>query len=236
MENTKQKLSLKDLQLEFTKGFLNNYNVELVKTAMFFVYDRMQDEINELKSNLENKGIVEKTKKYAIERHRSTNHAYDGQPYEVHLQMVFDTATKFIHLMPEIDGDCVLAACWAHDICEDCRETYNDIKSQTNEQVAELAYALTNEKGKSRSERANDKYYSDMKKVPGAVFIKICDRIANYQYSCGLIANNQSSKMQADISMAKKYEKEMNNFIEKLYREDYKEMFDYINDINKFIN
>jgi hypothetical protein len=33
-----------------------------------------------------------------------------------------------------------------HDVIEDCRETCNDVKKATNEEIAELAYALTNKK------------------------------------------------------------------------------------------
>ena len=33
-----------------------------------------------------------------------------------------------------------------HDVIEDCRETYNDVNKATNEEIPELAYALTNEK------------------------------------------------------------------------------------------
>ena len=63
-----------------------------------------------------------------------------------HLQMVFDTAGKFICLVPEGRRENVLAACRVHDVIEDCRETYNDAKKATNEKITELTYALTNEK------------------------------------------------------------------------------------------
>lgn len=42
---------------------------------------------------------------------------------------------------------------------------------------------MSNEKGKTRAERANDKYYEGIRNTPGAVFVKLCDRIANVQYS-----------------------------------------------------
>lgn len=221
MENTK--ISLEEMQEDYTKSFTNNYSVGLIKGAMSFVYDKMKVEINELKSELDNENIIKRTKEYAINCHESTNHKYDKEhPYELHLNAVFNAANKFIHLVPENERACVLAACYAHDLIEDCRVTYNNVAKETNKTVAELVYALTNEKGKNRDERANDKYYSDMKKVPGAVFIKLCDRIANYKYS----------KVNGDGSMAIKYRNEMNNFIKKLYRPDYNVMFDYLNEIN----
>jgi (p)ppGpp synthase/HD superfamily hydrolase len=161
--------------------------------------------------------MIEKAKNYAIECHNTTGHLYDGKPYEIHLQMVFDTAKKFIYLIPAEAQENVLAACWVHDVIEDCRQTYNDVKAKTNETIAELAYALTNEKGKTRKERANNKYYKDIRETPFATFIKVCDRIANYEYS-----KQQGSRM------AELYEKEMSHFLNILYDAKYEYLFNYL--------
>ena len=164
--------------------------------------------------------ISEKAKQYAISCHRDTNHKYDDQPYEVHLQMVADAAVKFIHLIPEHERENVIAGCWVHDCIEDCRQTYNDVKTATNITVAELAYALTNEKGRNRKERANDKYYQGIRETPYAVFVKLCDRIANAQYS-----QRNNSKM------AVLYREENPAFCSKLYDEKYDELFVYLKDV-----
>lgn len=161
--------------------------------------------------------MIEKTKEYAIDCHDMTAHQYDGKPYDTHLQMVFDTAKKFIHLIPENEQENVLSACWVHDVIEDCRQTYNDVKAKTNTTIAELAYALTNEKGKTRKERANDKYYEGIKQIPFAVFIKVCDRVANFEYS-----KQQGSRM------SEMYEKEMDVFVAKLYDAKYEELFNHL--------
>ena len=161
--------------------------------------------------------IIEKARSYAIGCHERTLHLYDGKPYVTHLQMVVDTANKFIYLVPLEHRDNVVAACWVHDVIEDCRQTYNDVKKQTNEEIAELAYALTNEKGRTRKERANDKYYDGIRQTPFASFVKVCDRIANYEYS-----KKQSS------AMVGVYEKEMQEFISKLYDARFEELFRYL--------
>lgn len=165
--------------------------------------------------------MIEKTKIYAIECHRLTNHLYDDKPYEIHLQMVFDVAKKFIHLIPENEQENVLAGCYVHDVIEDTRQTYNDVQKATNTRIAELAYALTNEKGKSRKERANDKYYSGIRQTPYATFIKVCDRIANFEYS-----------KQKGSRMVEMYTKEMEDFISKLYDEKYDEIFKHLSNIS----
>lgn len=124
-----------------------------------------------------------KSRVYGMSCHEKVNHCYDGYPYSFHLEMVYLFAKKYIHLLPEQDRENALCACWVHDVIEDARQTYNDVKKATNEDVAEIAFALTNEKGKTRKDRANDKYYEGVRDINAAVFVKICDRLANVKYS-----------------------------------------------------
>lgn len=166
--------------------------------------------------------INEKARIYAIEKHRDANHMYDQYPYEFHLQMVVNAAKQFLHLIPEEAQHNVLAGCWVHDVIEDARETYNDVKKALNEDVAELAYALTNDKGRNRSERAGKKYYEGIRNTPYATFIKLCDRIANVTHS-----KNTGSRM------LNVYRKENTAFVEKLHDEKYVEVIAYLEDLLK---
>ena len=161
--------------------------------------------------------MLEKTIAYATASHKNVNHFYDEHPYDFHLNMVYEVAQKFKHLLPEDALEEVYCGCWVHDIIEDARETYNDVLKHTNRTVAELAFALTNEKGRTRAERANDAYYNGIRKTPHATFIKLCDRIANVTYS-----KNQNS------GMLQKYRKENPQFIKKLYVAEFKEMIDFL--------
>lgn len=150
--------------------------------------------------------MINLIKTFAIEAHETVNHKYAGQPYSYHLYMVALAANEFLDYIHEDDKDDVLAACWLHDTIEDCRMSYNDIKNISNERVADMVYALSNEKGKTRAERANDKYYEGIRKVRYAAFIKLCDRIANVRHS----KKEQSS-------MFALYKKENINFVVKLF-------------------
>ena len=47
----------------------------------------------------------------------------------------------------------------------------------------EIAYALTNEKGRTRAERANEKYYEGIRSTKYAPMVKYADRIANLRFS-----------------------------------------------------
>ena len=141
-------------------------------------------------------------KNWCIEQHERTNHMYDAYlPYSFHLRMVVQAFNDFKHLLPENlltrEDSCyhnsfetvdetlsaLEYACWGHDLIEDTRVSYNDVKRALGYNAAEIIYAVTNEKGKNRKERANDKYYEGIRNTPGAVFVKLCDRIANVQYS-----------------------------------------------------
>ena len=164
--------------------------------------------------------ILEKAREFAEYHHNGTNHKYDGKPYTYHLSMVVEVAERFIHLIPVNKRYAVLAACWCHDTIEDCRVTYNDVKSELGEEVANIVYALTNEKGKTRKERANDKYYEGIRETEFAVFVKLCDRIANIQYSY-----SQRSRM-SDM-----YKKETPDFIKSIYDEKYEQLFHYLENL-----
>ena len=108
-----------------------------------------------------------------------------------------------------------LSACWTHDVINDCRQTYYDVKKICGEDVAEITYALTNEKGRNRKERANGAYYTGIRQTPYATFVKLCDRLANVKYS----KDNGSTMM--DV-----YRKEQAYFKLSLYTEWLKPMFD----------
>jgi len=157
-------------------------------------------------------------REYAIGCHKDTNHTYgNGEPYFVHLRMVAKHAASFIHLLPPDLHDTALKTAWTHDVIEDCRQTYNDVKNIAGYEVAEATYALTNEKGKNRAERANAIYYKGILENRVAHFIKICDRLANAEYS----KRNGSSMLNA-------YQKENGYFKTWLHCSEFSVMFDVL--------
>jgi len=154
-------------------------------------------------------------RKEAANVHEHVNQHYDKYPYFYHLNKV---ATNVIEFVPEIitkkeDILPVLFGAYFHDSIEDARLTYNDVmkiakKYMSEEQAflaTEIVYALTNEKGRNRHERANDKYYAGIRDIPYAPLVKACDRLANYNF-----AKETKSRM------VKMYESEMEEFIFKI--------------------
>lgn len=155
----------------------------------------------------------------------TVNQRYDEFGYSHHLYMVFEVAKEFVHLVAESEEDVIsiLFAAMFHDSIEDARFTYHDVLDTAKKYMelgyavhaADLVYALTNEKGRNRAERENDKYFEDMKTVKNAPFLKFCDRIANMTHA-----------RYTQSSMYKRYQKELPMFIEKLGHCVPKEMVD----------
>jgi (p)ppGpp synthase/HD superfamily hydrolase len=164
--------------------------------------------------------FVTKAKNYALKCHTETNHKYDGKPYETHLQMVVDYACRYASLIDDDALEVVIAAAWTHDTIEDCRQTYNHVKAELGIQVAEITYALTNEKGRTRKERANSIYYDGIRKTPFAAYVKLCDRLANVKYS----KDNGSSMIEA-------YQKEHNHFKAELSDAGFQPMWDELSEL-----
>ena len=151
----------------------------------------MQDFTNYISQSVDSKRDIDTLRdelQWCVDRHAETNHKYDGYlPYEFHLRMVARVCDRFIHLVERDHGlrarKDVLRAAWGHDLIEDARVSYNDVRKVLGEPPAEIIYALTNDKGRTRSERAGDRYYEGIRSTPHATFVKLCDRIANVEYS-----------------------------------------------------
>ena len=134
----------------------------------------------------------------AAQCHAAVNQTYDGYlPYAFHLRLTASYALRFLPLLQldEARGETVLAAAYFHDTLEDARLSYNDLTALLTRlkdehqlrldvrAAAEAVYALTNDKGRTRAERAGDAYYQGIRETPFAPFLKMCDRLANLRYS-----------------------------------------------------
>jgi (p)ppGpp synthase/HD superfamily hydrolase len=162
--------------------------------------------------------VVQEAKQYAIEMHRKVNQMYGKEPYEHHLHMVNDMYHQFKYLIPEKSQPLVEAALWLHDVIEDCGVTYNDVKNKFGHKTAELVYALTNEKGRDRSERASMTYYRGLRVVEFADFCKLMDRVANIKNS-----------YDTGHSMLKTQAREHSKFVKQLYDPEYLPIFMLMN-------
>jgi uncharacterized protein (DUF2267 family) len=149
---------------------------------------------------------IEQIRLAAHELHQSVNQIYgDDLPYGFHLDMVVEGVICYGHLVCACEEDVVplFFGAYYHDSIEDARQTYNDVlrtakKWMTEEQAlmaAEIVYALTNDKGRTRGERAGEKYYNGIRVTPYAPFVKLCDRLANVTYTCSIDSGRKGSRM-----------------------------------------
>lgn len=153
--------------------------------------------------------------------------------YSFHLKLVADQVDKFRTLLSEQDFKLAKMGAYGHDLIEDARITYNDIKDfwhqqplwngrsiSDNIQIPELAdiiYACTELRGKNRSERHGPEYIQGLKDCRLGLFVKLCDIIANVGY--GLMTNS---------SMYEKYQKEFSHLKSELYTDEFKSIWDYL--------
>jgi (p)ppGpp synthase/HD superfamily hydrolase len=156
---------------------------------------------------------------FCIDQHDNICNQKYGKihPYSFHLELVANQANLFGKILSKKELELVTMGCWGHDLIEDARLTYNDIKDLVGDSVADIIYCCTEEKGKSRLERHSQKFFDELKQNELAIFVKLCDIIANVKYS--ILTNS---------SMYSKYQKEFPKLKENIYLEKYDEMFNYL--------
>ena len=121
---------------------------------------------------------------YATHLHDTfCNQKYDDKPYSVHLFRVEMMVRDYGYLVCENKEDALVMffAAHFHDAIEDARQTYNDIlkiarkylPSEAALLATEIVYALTDEKGRTRQERASDKHFEGIRDTKYATDLPI---------------------------------------------------------------
>ena len=153
--------------------------------------------------------------------HQNVNQTYgENLPYGYHLDMVAEGVSEYGYLVCDSENDVVpmFFGAYYHDSIEDARLSYHDVMNvasdyMTEEQAlmaTEIVYALTNDKGRTRAERAGEKYYQGIRETPYAPFVKLCDRLANVTYSCSVAGGG-------DSRMKMVYRSEMHHFLASIH-------------------
>lgn len=137
---------------------------------------------------------IEQIRQAAHKVHADVNQAYDKvHPYGFHLDMVADGVHEYGHSVCAEESDVLplFFGAYFHDSIEDARQSYNDVMKIARQWLddrqaltaTEIVFALTNDKGRTRAERAGEKYYQGIRETPYAPFVKLADRLANITYS-----------------------------------------------------
>ena len=135
---------------------------------------------------------------------------YGDKPYMYHILSVVNLAEK--HMPIHMSYEKVISSAFLHDIVEDTDIDVGIIKDNFPEDVYEAVLLLTDESGKNRKER---KFKTNLKMSKTnneiAIFVKMCDRLANIQHS--ILTKNKSK-----LSM---YKKEYDDFKSELIRKEF---------------
>lgn len=158
--------------------------------------------------------------------HASVNQNYDQvHPYGYHLDMVAKLVQRYGYYVCSDEADVLplLFGAYYHDAIEDARRTYNDVlrtarQFMDEEQAllaAEIVYALTNDKGRTRAERAGERYYQGIRSTPYAPLVKLADRLANATYSFRHL-NEKNDFAGLNAQMREVYRREMPHFLQSI--------------------
>jgi len=155
---------------------------------------------------------------------------WGGWSYQVHIDRTDDVLVDFGYGDDTLFGFQRRVAMQFHDMIEDCGWTYNDVKEfvktaigticDSHIAIADIAYALTDEKGRNRGQRKPDKLYKAMAKDRDFVVCKLADRVVNRERAG---------------SMGQKYDKEYPGFRTKLYKKGMCDnMWNYLDELHSF--
>ena len=155
--------------------------------------------------------------------HASVNQTYDQKhPYGYHLDMVAEGVRQYGYAVCAQEEDVLplMFGAYYHDSIEDARLTYNDVRKEALQYMdeaqalmaAEIVYALTNDKGRNRAERAGENYYRGIRETPYAPLVKLADRLANMTYSF-------THSNEANAHMKSVYRNELPHFLEAIHAE-----------------
>jgi (p)ppGpp synthase/HD superfamily hydrolase len=157
---------------------------------------------------------------FALKTHHSVRQSYnDKYPYYFHLKMVVDFCIKFGNNLSAQDKRIVFLGCLFHDIIEDCRLTYNDVKLLYGADVADVVFLCTDLRGKNRAERHGPEFIKGLQSSRLATYVKICDVCANM--TMGKITGSRMLSL-----YQKDYQKTKND----LNIDEFNHIFKYIED------
>jgi (p)ppGpp synthase/HD superfamily hydrolase len=155
---------------------------------------------------------------YALMTHHKVRQRYDGKyPYYYHLKMVSNFAILFSHLLTTEQRVNAIIIALLHDFIEDCRLTYNDVKEIWGVEIADGVYACTELRGKNHKERHGPEYIKGLQESYLGTYVKLCD-----------ITANMTMGQRTGSKMFPMYQKEYSHTKKQLYKEEFKEIFEYM--------
>jgi len=155
----------------------------------------------------------------------------DNLPYSFHLKATVNTAEYFKECipLPEIVDNLAKATLYiehmviaaGHDSIEDARITFNQIRDKFGIFVAEGIFGCTESTGRTRKERKDEAYYKRLLANKASVYVKLCDIIANTNYSILTFNEERLQEKREDFDL-------LLTKLDDYYMTQYKPMIDYL--------
>jgi len=172
---------------------------------------------------------------FAIEKHGPQ--IYGQMPYVHHLLAVerqlfiycFHPLTPpELRKLPLNECEELLIAVLLHDVIEDTDTTRSQVVALFGERVGDMVWAVTNEPIpetiQDKKERRKAKFattYPKIRDTPGALIVKLCDRIANFESCMDFRLTKNREKV---AKLLKMYQDEYPSFKDNLQRGDQKHL------------
>lgn len=152
------------------------------KTLKLCATETSVDALDKPHNSVECTALFNKMLEYAMKKHGDQK--YDkGAPYVVHLIGVSNIANRFGYRVDDLElGYEVHITCLGHDLIEDPRVKFRELKLMFGDEIAEAIYCLSDELGRDRDE-VNVKTWPKIRGNRIANIVKPCDRIFNFETS-----------------------------------------------------
>lgn len=115
---------------------------------------------------------------FAIKAHGDQK--YGDVAYVEHLKDVRAAVERFRDSIPAETFEIIAYAAWLHDTIEDTPVEFDDVVEMFGLEIADCVWAVTDEPAPNRRQRAA-KTLPKIKAHPFAIYLKLCDRIANVE-------------------------------------------------------
>lgn len=170
---------------------------------------------NELRNDKDIQIILAKRRMYVFKIHFFAGQRYGkDKVYFYHLDMVASNSANYYYRVYKntdiLKFISIYTAALGHDLIEDVRLTYNDVKANFGVYVTDIIYACTELRGRYRSERHGKAYYKTLDKSFDGKYVKLND-----------IKSNMYEGYTNGGTMFAKYVKEFPKVKEKLYSEEF---------------
>jgi len=150
----------------------NNYLNDITnKIDNYISKDNTLEEIKQLLIEMSLDQAID----FATQMHQGQFRKGDKKPYVVHPQAVYSILKSF-----RINDRVLLVAAWLHDTIEDTKATYNIIKRNFNQEVANLVKAVSSDK-RQIDKIGKEQYLLDkmLKMSNNELTLKLADRLHN---------------------------------------------------------